>query len=188
MVWGALCGEDIMWRKLNEEEKHNLLVNYKFGAYIVRFLMGAWILFVTISYFMGICTAVETITRGDYFSGIGSIVAGVIGAVFFYGIPIFLICKVGTEEIKVLKNDAIYIGEALFISGSYSHRSKQAGRAVRYLARVKLIDEHGNAYKQVECRSIGNLRNSCKEGDRITILRLVKPAGDEMVAMKKKLI
>ncbi len=177
-----------MWRKLNEEEKRNLLANYKFGAYLLRFLLGTWMLFVTIGYVSGIRTAIVTIAQGDYFSGIGSIVGGAIGAIFFYGIPILLIRNVGTKEIKVLENDEIYIGEALFISGSYSHRSKHDGRSIRYLAKIKLFDEWGNAYQQVECRSIGNLRGTCKEGDRITVLKLAKPSGDELVAMKKKLI
>ncbi len=164
------------------------MANYKLGAYIVRFLMGAWLLFVSIGYFSGIRTAVGALCRGDYFSGIGSLIGGAVAAVLLYGIPIWAIRSVGTEEIRLLKHDEIYIGAALFVSGSFSRRSRQSGRVVRYLARIKLLDEWGNVCGQVECRSVGNLRNACKEGDRITVLRLAKSEGDELVAMKHKLI
>lgn len=177
-----------MFRKLSEEEKRNIMANYILGAYLIRFLMGAWMLFVTIGYVNGIKKAVEEIAQGNYFSGIGSMIAGVVAAIFFYGVPIVLIRIVGTEEIKLLKNDEIYIGEAFFVSSSYSLRSRERGRSTRYFAKIKLIDEWGNAYSQKECRSIGNLGTTCREGDRITVLRLVKPTGEELVCMKKKLI
>lgn len=175
-----------MWRKLNEEEKQVLSANYKFAAYIVRFMMGAWLLFLTIGYISGIRGAIESIMQGDYFSGIGSIVAGAIAAVMFFGIPILLIRNVGTEELQLLKDDDVYIGSALFISGRRSSRGRK-GR-MRYFAKVNLLDEWGNACSQVECRSIGNLQNSCKEGDRITILRIPKADGDELVAMKNNML
>ena len=177
-----------MWKKLNEEEKRNLLVNYQFGAYIIRFLMGAWLLFVTIGYVSGIRNVADAISGKDWFTVFVSIVGGVLGGIFFYGIPVWVIRNVGTQEIKMLKNDEIYLGEALFVSGTYSYRSKRKGRSIRHLAKIKLLDEWGNTRGQVECRSIGNLRATCREGDRITVLRLAKPDGDELVAMKKKLI
>ncbi len=105
-----------------------------------------------------------------------------------YGIPVWVIRSVGTEEIRLLKNDEIYIGAALFLSGIYSGNVSKKGRAVRYHAKVKLLDEWGNAFGQVECRSVGDQRISCKEGGRITVLRFSKPEGDELVAMKHKLI
>ena len=175
-----------MWRKLNEEEKQILSANYKFAAYIVRFMMGAWLLFLTIGYISGIRSAIETIMQGDYFLGIGSIVAGAIGAIVFFGIPIWAIQNIGTEELRLLKNDDIYIGSALFVSGRRSKRGKK-GRT-RYFAKVNLLDEWGNAYNQVECRSVGNLRNSCKEGDKVTIIRLAKADGDELIAMKENML
>ena len=176
-----------MWRKLNEEEKQILSANYKFGAYIVRFMMGAWLLFVTIGYISGIRGAIESIIQGDYFSGIGSIVAGAIAAVMFFGVPILLIRNVGTEELQLLKDDDVYIGSALFISSRRSRKNGMKGR-VRYFATVNLLDEWGNACSQVECRSIGNLQNSCKEGDRVTMLRIPKADGDELIAMKNNML
>ena len=175
-----------MWKRLNEEEKRNLMVNYKLGAYIVRFLMGAWLLFLTVGYAFGIQGAIDSIGRGDYFSGIGSIIFGTIAGIIFYGIPIVAIKKIGTEEMKALKNDEVYWVDAIFISSrrSFSNRKRPA----RYLATVNILDDWGNVYKQIECRSISNLRNSCKAGDRITILRLVKENQEEFLAMNKKLI
>lgn len=180
--------KELMWRRLSDEEKKNLLANYQFGVYLVRFLMGAWLLFITIAYISGIRSAVRNLAQGDYFSGIGSMVCGAIAAILLYGIPIWLIRRVGTEEIRLLKNDEIYLGTALFVSGGRSIRTLQKNRAVRYVAKVKLLDEWGNTYGQVECRSIGDLRRSCKEGDRIMVLKLSKSSGDELIAMKHKLI
>jgi hypothetical protein len=177
-----------MWRRLNEEEKKNLLANYQFGAYLVRFLMGGWLLFITIVYIFGIQNAVESLAQGDYFSGVGSMLGGAMAAILLYGIPILLILRVGTEEIRLLKNDEIYLGSALFVSGGRSIRVLQKDRAVRYFAKVKLLDEWGNACQQIECRSIGDLRRSCKEGDRISVLKIPKMSGDELISMKKKLI
>lgn len=177
-----------MWRRLSAEEKRNLMANYKFGAYLVRALMGAWLVFLTVGYLSGLRTAITSVAQGEYFSGIGSIIGGAVAGIVLYGIPVWVIRSVGTEEIRLLKNDEIYIGSALFLSGTYSGKVSKMGRAVRYRAKVKLLDEWGNAFRQVECRSIGDLRRSCKEGDRITVLRLSKPEGDELVAMKHKLI
>ena len=177
-----------MWRKLSEEEKRNLLANYQLGAYIVRFLMGGWLLFVTIGYVSGLRNVMVAMGQGDWFSVFVGVVGGVIGAVLFYGIPVWVIRNIGTQEIQALKNDEVYLGAALFVSGTYSFRSRRMGQSIRYLAKVKLLDEWGNTRGMVECRSIGNLRTTCREGDRITVLRLAKPDGDELVAMKKKLI
>lgn len=165
-----------------------MLANYQLGAYIVRFLMGGWLLFVTIGYISGVRDMLKAMEQGDWVSVIVGVIGGVIAGIFFYGVPIWMIRNIGTREIQALKSDEIYLGEALFVSGTYSFRSRRMGQSIRYLAKIKLLDEWGNARKQVECRSIGNLRATCKEGDRITVLRLVKPDGDELVAMKKKLI
>ncbi len=177
-----------MWRKLNEEEKSNLMANYLVSRYALRFLLGIWMLFVTIVFFFGIKSAFEAMAQGDYFSGVGSLIGGAIGGIVFYGIPILLLRKTGTEEIQALKEDEVYLGEALFVSGHYSHRSKQPGRVTRYFARIQLLDAYGNVVQEVECSSIGNLRSTCRIGEKITVLKLAKASGDELIAMKQKVI
>ncbi len=177
-----------MWRKLNEEEKRNLAANYLVGTYLLRFLLGIWMLFVTIGFFFGIKSALEAMSQGDYFAGVGSLIAGAIGGIVFYGIPIVLLRKIGTEEIQALREDEVYLGEALFVSGHYSHRSKQPGRVIRYYAKIQLLDAYGKVVQEVECRSIGNLRSTCRVGEKITVLKVAKTSGDELIAMKQKII
>ncbi|MBE6146784.1 MAG: hypothetical protein E7168_00455 [Firmicutes bacterium] len=175
-----------MWKRLDDEEKRNLMANYKLGAYSVRFLMGAWLIFLTFGYISGVEGAIISISEGNYFSGVGSLVGGVVAAIFLYGIPIFAIKKIGTEEIRALKNDEVYYGQAFFVSGR--RKLQKRDRPARYVAKVNILDGFGNIYKQVECRSIGNLRILCKEGDRITVLRIVKENEEELIAMKSKLL
>lgn len=177
-----------MWRKLNEEEKRNFTVNYLFGVYLFRFVMGAWLLFVTVGYLFGIPSAFDAIARGDYFSGVGSLIAGTVAGIVFYGIPIILLRRIGPEGIQALKEDEVYLGEAFFVSGTHSYRSKKLGRGTRFFANVRLIDEYGNATQEIKCRSIGNLKTTCKVGEKIAVLKVVKASGDELIAMKHKII
>lgn len=176
-----------MWRRLSEEEKTTLMANYKAGAYVVRFLMGFWLIFVSLVYLEGIKTSIESILAQKYLEGIGPMIAGIVLGLFFYGIPIHFIRTTGAEEIKALKHDMVFLGSAIYVDGGQSFRGRIRGRRSRRYAIVKLVDEWG-AGRQIQCRAIGALKRTCREGDRITVLKVVSDKGEEIIAMKKKLI
>lgn len=175
-----------MWRQLNEEERQKLMVQYKGGAYLLRFLLGFWLLFISIYYLIGIKGAVESIVGKDYFTGIGTLVVLIILGLFFYGIPIRILKKQGTEEIKALNSGNAFMGEAVFLSAGYDIRAgNTGGNKFKYYAIIRLIDEYGNAGGECKCRSIGDLKNKCREGEIISVLKVVKDSGEEYLCMKK---
>ncbi len=172
-----------MWRRLNEEERKNLMGNYKLGAYLVRGIVIVWILFVSIAWFAGMKDAIKSIMEGSYFPGIATAVFGTAVTALFIWIPLWISKHIGWQEIHALDSEEAYLGYALFVSGKRSQRNDK----IKYYATVKLLDEWSNPCEQIECRSIGNLRASCQPGDRIVVLKIVKPEGEELIAMKNKM-
>lgn len=173
--------EGNMWRKLSNEEKSTLLANIKLGTYVTRFVLGIWLIFVSLYYISGIKEACNSFTSGNTLNGVAILFGMALGAIVFYGIPIYLFVTGGTD-LKLLESDEAYIGSAFYIS-SY-HTNLRSGRRKKYVATVKLIDEYGNAYQKVECESVGDPDKYCKEGDRVDMLRI----GDRLLCMPKKLM
>lgn len=170
-----------MRRKLSEEEKTVLLANYKVGTYLTRFLLGGWLIFVSLYYLAGVKEVINNFTSGKSLVGMGIIFGMVIGAIVFYGIPIYFLCSTG-NQLKIIENNETYIGSAFYIS-SY-HTNRGSGRRQYYVATVQLIDEYGNAYQTVECEAIENPQKYCKEGDRVEILYI----GDRLLCLPRRML
>lgn len=175
-----------MWRQLNEEEKQKLMAQYKGVVYLLRILLGFWLLFISLYYIGGIKGAVEEIISGQYAAGIGTMAVLAILGIFFYGLPIRILRKQGTEELSALNSGNVYMGEAVFLSAGYDIRSGNAGgNKFKYYAIIRFIDAYGCAGGDFKCPSIGDLKNKCREGEIISVLKVVKDSGEEYLCMKK---
>lgn len=145
----------------------------------MRFVLGVWLIFVSLYYMGGIKEISNSFTTGNTLNGIAILFGMAIGAIVFYGIPIYIFIT-GGNDLKLLEGDEAYMGSAFYVS-SY-HTNLRSGRRQKYIATVKLIDEYGNAYQKIECESVGDPDKYHKEGDRIDILRI----GDRLICLPKK--
>lgn len=174
-----------MWRRLSDDTRNMFLGTYKFEAYLIRITMGIWILFAISIEWILINDMCIYIAKHD----ILNIITGVFGIAFIFlmglFLPVHFIRTTGTEEIKALQSGEALVADGFFVSSRKVYRGKRKSKY--YETTVRIIDEYGNAFQTVTCRSIGNMGNSCKEGDRVLILMPNLSRCDELICMKTKM-
>lgn len=87
-----------MWRKLTSDEQTMLLANYRFGAYMLRFVMGLWLVFITLYGTEGVKQLLENLRSFNYAGSIGVVLGLCVVGLCIY-VPCYLIRNIGTEEI-----------------------------------------------------------------------------------------
>ncbi len=168
-----------MWRGLRENEKEQLLAQYKVGASVIKGFMTFWLFGGGMFVLLMITNVLAYFKQGDYIFGIVGAVGGLMFAGIFVVFPVKMMKSAFANEINALESGQAMAADGTFVSSRIVRRKK--GKHTIY-ARVNLYDEFSNTNYVYECHYYGTNIHMLNPGDAMVVIKM-NPQSEDLVCM-----